>query len=331
MKKRNKGFTLVELLAVVGIIAVLTVMAVPVFAAQLEKSREAVDLAHVRQAYAQVMTAAISGDTASPYHQADGSYLAEVPLSQKQNGWTTKMDHMSVGGVAYADDVHWLHAPEANGSCKIRISSGEVFLDWGSGTKAPVTPLKQTHINSTSAQDFLTKDILTGILPEDYPYTVINSNETVGQNGGTKKFLDYAAEKGFDLTGDYGAATWQIYVKDPTTKEMLEQPVIYWSSVPVNAGMVGKYIPVIGYRNGRYDVYMAKVEQYNKGTDYQYESIANNFANVTNADGGMGGNASFQFDNYDDAWAKYGEALSVYETTGNLTYTDMKNLGLTDK
>lgn len=52
---RERGFTMSELLIVVAIIAVLVAIAVPVFSAQLEKSREAVDLANVRSAYAVVV------------------------------------------------------------------------------------------------------------------------------------------------------------------------------------------------------------------------------------------------------------------------------------
>ena len=47
MKRKNKGFTLAELLIVVAIIAVLTAIAIPVFTTQLEKSREATDVANV--------------------------------------------------------------------------------------------------------------------------------------------------------------------------------------------------------------------------------------------------------------------------------------------
>ena len=38
--KRNRGFTLMEMLIVIAIIAVLIVIAIPVFASQLEKSTE---------------------------------------------------------------------------------------------------------------------------------------------------------------------------------------------------------------------------------------------------------------------------------------------------
>ena len=53
MKKVNqKGFTLAELLIVVAVIAVLVAVAIPTFANQLEKSRQAVDVSNLRGAYA---------------------------------------------------------------------------------------------------------------------------------------------------------------------------------------------------------------------------------------------------------------------------------------
>ena len=56
MKKMNKkGFTLAELLIVVAIIAVLVAIAIPVFTAQLEKSREATDEANLRSVYGEAV------------------------------------------------------------------------------------------------------------------------------------------------------------------------------------------------------------------------------------------------------------------------------------
>ena len=80
MKKNNKGFTLAELLIVVAIIAVLVAIAIPVFTNQLEKSREATDVANVRSAYAEVMT----------QYLEDGSAASmQVTAQQKVAGWQT--------------------------------------------------------------------------------------------------------------------------------------------------------------------------------------------------------------------------------------------------
>ena len=82
MKKMNqKGFTMAELLIVVAIIAVLVAIAIPIFTAQLEKSREATDAANIRAAYAEVVAAGISGET-------DATKLTKnVTLKQKTADW----------------------------------------------------------------------------------------------------------------------------------------------------------------------------------------------------------------------------------------------------
>ena len=59
-KLNKKGFTLAELLIVVAIIGVLVAISIPIFTAQLEKSREAVDAANLRDAYAQITTAILT-------------------------------------------------------------------------------------------------------------------------------------------------------------------------------------------------------------------------------------------------------------------------------
>ena len=87
MKKSNKkGFTLAELLIVVAIIAVLVAIAIPVFTAQLEKSREAVDAANIRAAYAEISADAITGDLKT---DAD-AYT--VKLKQEVTGWANHFD-----------------------------------------------------------------------------------------------------------------------------------------------------------------------------------------------------------------------------------------------
>ena len=82
-KTNKKGFTLAELLIVVAIIAVLVAIAIPVFTAQLEKSREAVDAANIRAKYAEMMSDAVTGG----YNNTADHYY--VDLQQKTEDWQT--------------------------------------------------------------------------------------------------------------------------------------------------------------------------------------------------------------------------------------------------
>ena len=86
MKKKlnKKGFTLAALLIVVAIIAVLTAIAIPVFNTQLEKSREATDLANVRAAYAEMVTAYLEWDGTSDIDDII------VPAKQTQDNWQSQ-------------------------------------------------------------------------------------------------------------------------------------------------------------------------------------------------------------------------------------------------
>lgn len=137
--KSAKGFTLAELLIVVAIIAVLVAIGIPIFTSQLEKSREAVDLSDVRSAYAEVMMAAITGDTTA-YYTKDanqtiyktntenskgyeieaGAYSITVtPLKQKQPNWQTA-EPITIGGVSSkAGEPYWKGQPGPNGFCVI--------------------------------------------------------------------------------------------------------------------------------------------------------------------------------------------------------------------
>ena len=84
-KRNQKGFTLAELLIVVAIIAVLVAIAIPVFSAQLEKSREATDLSNIRSAYATLVADYLNNDSAAT------AKSVEVDAKQKEDGW--KISH----------------------------------------------------------------------------------------------------------------------------------------------------------------------------------------------------------------------------------------------
>ena len=76
-------------------------ISIPIFTAQLEKSREAVDLANIRSAYAEASAAAITDDqktetedgTTITYTAGSGTtaatYSVDVVIKQQTAGWVT--------------------------------------------------------------------------------------------------------------------------------------------------------------------------------------------------------------------------------------------------
>ena len=134
MKLNRKGFTLMEMLIVIAIVAVLISVAVPVLSSQLERSREAVDLANVRSAYAQVSTEALLGNT---------GVTVTVNLKQKQAGWQS-VDPVTIGGIVHSknegDTDNWKGDAAPDGSCVVSYDATHgVVLKWD-GTAAPVKP-----------------------------------------------------------------------------------------------------------------------------------------------------------------------------------------------
>lgn len=62
LKKNEKGFTLMEMLIVVAIIAVLVAIAIPTFTSSLNKAKAATDAANIRAGYASMMLQVLEGD-----------------------------------------------------------------------------------------------------------------------------------------------------------------------------------------------------------------------------------------------------------------------------
>ena len=76
----KKGFTLMEMLIVVAIIAVLVGIAIPTMSNQLEKGREATDAANIRALYAEAMVEYLNSDVSA---QVTKTYT----ITQKTAGW----------------------------------------------------------------------------------------------------------------------------------------------------------------------------------------------------------------------------------------------------
>lgn len=143
MKQNKNGFTLMEMLIVIAIIAVLIAVAIPVFASQLEKAREATDLANVRSAYAQVSTEALLGDSET---------TVTVDLKQKQADWQS-VDPVNIGGIVHSksqgDTKNWIGVAEPNGTCVVSYKEDYgIILNW-SGKADPSTPKYPFNTNET--------------------------------------------------------------------------------------------------------------------------------------------------------------------------------------
>ena len=155
-RRGMKGFTLAELLIVIAIIAVLVAIAIPVFTSQLEKSREAADLANVRSAYAEVMSAAITED--ENRKEADGTFSATVELRQQQDDWATEVADLSIGGVPSAE---WVGKPKAGGQCTVRYIPGtDVCKIIWQGAYAGFNVTNSTQYAGLSTQQKVERDVL---------------------------------------------------------------------------------------------------------------------------------------------------------------------------
>lgn len=83
---RNQAFTLAELLIVVAIIAVLVAIAIPVFNTQLERSREATDVANIRSAYADAMSKYLVSTAAEQKTGVSSDMTVEI--KQRDANWS---------------------------------------------------------------------------------------------------------------------------------------------------------------------------------------------------------------------------------------------------
>lgn len=143
MKQNKNGFTLMEMLIVIAIIAVLIAVAIPVFASQLEKTREATDLANVRSAYAKVSTEALLGDSET---------TVTVNLKQKQADWQS-LDPVNIGGIVHyknqGDTDNWKGVAAPNGTCVVSYKEDYgIILTW-SGKADPSEPKYPFNTNVT--------------------------------------------------------------------------------------------------------------------------------------------------------------------------------------
>lgn len=94
-------------------------ISIPIFTSQLEKSREAVDAANIRAAYAEVMAAGISEDSSN--------YSKTFSLKQQQSSWQNTFDFPSNLTSASA-------APTKSGSVTVKYNAPTASKKEGSAS-----------------------------------------------------------------------------------------------------------------------------------------------------------------------------------------------------
>ena len=291
MKKSRKGFTLAELLIVVAIIAVLVAVAIPVFGNQLEKSREAADLANVRAAYAEVLTEANMGIYNEP---------VTVNLKQKQYDWQSA-DVITIGGISHSvkggDTENWIGKPGAGGTCKVSFDqkTGTKFVWSGDGTSASNSyDMSEDFFKTLESSGCLNLDLIKN-----------NTNFEIDSKASSSTFVP-KIEKELGEQSLLKNGTWAFLGDGRVGKE--SERYLFWTSFDTNKVGAGKTIPILIQTGDRkyYVSYSTTAERNKKNV--KYVAISRHLANseyktVIKAGGGK------VYSSLSEAYAAYEKVL----------------------
>ena len=292
MKISRKGFTLAELLIVVAIIAVLVAVAIPVFGSQLEKSREAADLANVRAAYAKVLTEANMG-----------IYDKEVTvdLKQKQYDWQSA-DVITIGGISHSvkegDTDNWIGKPGAGGTCKVSFDQkmGTKFVWSGDGTSAS---------NSYDmSENFFTTLEKSGCLSDANISS--NSNFEIDSKASFSTFVP-KIEKVLGEQSLLKNGTWAFLGNGNSDKA--SERYLFWTSFDTNQVGAGKTIPILIQRgDGKYYVSKSQTAERKKG-NVTYVAISKHLYNKWGYEGVINAGDGKEYSSLSEAYAAYEKEL----------------------
>ena len=286
--RNHQGFTLMEMLIVVAIIGVLVAVAISMFGSHLEKSREAVDLANVRAAYADVLTASMLGQTAET--------VKVVQLKQGQDDWQS-IDPVNIGGITHyknqPDTANWKGYPTAGGECKVTYEeSVGVCLDWtGGGGSQPQRPKldfdEKIHENSAILK-------FRAMNPDSLQFEIDSKS--------TNSVMVPEVQKTLSENSLLKYGTW-AYLAD----NKKNQACLFWTSVNTNDVGEKKTIPVIVSKKGGGYYISETVTATRPSPKGSYVAIANHMGN---ANGFKQYTTGTKYDTLEEAYEAYEKLLN---------------------
>lgn len=231
MKQNRNGFTLMEMLIVIALIAVLVAIAIPAIASQLERSREAADLANVRAAYAQVSAEALLGDP---------QFTVTVDLKQKQADWQSA-NPVNIGGIVHdknqGDTDNWKGVAAPNGTCIVSYNKDHgIILTWsGKASAYPFNTAEKDFFQSLYDTEFWQNGDMKNKDNFEFDSRCENSSYVPAINAEIKN-LDNSLLQQKDCT-------W-AYLGNGKEGQKANR-YLFWTSLNTDKVGVGKRIPVI--------------------------------------------------------------------------------------